>query len=120
MISTLEGLPDNVIGFEATGKVTDDDYEDVLVPAIRNIRDAHLKIRLIYVLGEDFEGWSPGAMWEDAKVGLGDPRSWEKIAIVSDKDWLRHSVKALGWMMPGEVRVFALDELTAARDWAAS
>jgi hypothetical protein len=120
MITVLQGLPDNVLGVEASGKVTDDDYEQVLIPAVREKREAHEKIRFVYVLGEDFDGWSMGAMWEDAKLGLKDPKAWEKIAVVSDKDWLKHAVQALGWMIPGEVRVFDLAELDAAKDWAAS
>jgi hypothetical protein len=120
MIRVLEGLPENVLGVEAVGKVTDDDYESVLVPAIRERREAQGKIRLVYVLGEEFDGWTLGALWDDAKVGLGDTPAWERIAVVSDKDWLRHTLKAFGWMVPGEVRVFGEDELDAAADWAAS
>jgi hypothetical protein len=120
MIKLLDDLPENILGVEATGKVTDDDYENVLIPAIREKRDAHQKIRFVYVLGEEFEGWSTGAMWEDTKLGLKDPRVWEKIALVSDKDWVKHTVKALGWMVPGEVRVFELDELDTAKVWAAN
>ena len=40
MIRVLDGLPDNVLGVEASGKVTDDDYERVLVPAVRERLDA--------------------------------------------------------------------------------
>ena len=120
MIKVMEGLPDNVLGVEASGKVNDDDYEQVLIPALRKQRDAHTKIRFIYVLGDDFDGWSMGAVWEDAKLGLKDPRAWEKVAIVSDKDWLKRAFQALGWMFPGEVRVFDLAELGAAKAWAAN
>jgi hypothetical protein len=120
MIRLLEGLPENVLGVEAIGKVTDDDYEHVLVPAMRAHREAHGKIRLVYVLGEEFDGWTMGAMWDDARLGLGEVRSWERIAVVTDKDWLHQMVKALGWMVPGEVRSFGVDELDDAKDWAAS
>jgi hypothetical protein len=120
VIKVLEGLPANVLGVEATGKVTDDDYETVLLPAVREKRRDDAKIRFVYVLGEDFDGWSLGAMWEDAKLGLKDPRAWERIAVVSDQGWLRHAVQALGWLIPGEVRGFAMDEFDAAKDWAAS
>ncbi len=120
MITVLEGLPDNVIGVEASGKVTDDDYENVLIPAIRSKQDAHEHIRFIYVLGKDFDGWSMGALWEDAKLGIKNSRSWEKIAIVSDDEHMRHMIKAFGWMMPGEVRLFDLGKRDAATDWAAS
>ncbi len=119
MIRVLEGLPQNVLGVEASGKVTDDDYERVLIPAVREKLDAVGTVRFIYVLGDEFDGWTFGAMWEDAKLGGSDLTAWEKVAVVSDKDWLKHMVKAFGWMIPGEVRVFELAELDAAKAWAA-
>jgi hypothetical protein len=39
---------------------------------------------------------------------------------VGDADWLRHSISALGWMMPGEVKMFGTAEADAARDWISS
>ena len=119
MIRVLTDLPPDVLGVEATGKVTDDDYEKVLIPTIQEHRKAHEKIRFVYVMGEDFDGWTLGAMWDDAKLGLRDARAWEKIALVSDEDWVEHTVKAFGWMVPGEVRVFELDDLDDALAWAA-
>ena len=118
MIRILEGMPANVVGVEASGQVTDDDYENVLIPAVREKLSEVGKIRFIYVLGEEFEGLTMGALWDDAKVGFGDLKAWEKVAVVSDKEWLGHMVKAFSWMMPGEVRVFRLSEFDAARDWA--
>jgi SpoIIAA-like len=120
MIRILEDMPETVLGVEVSGKVTDEDYERVLVPAVRERVEAGGKIRFVYVLGERFESWTLGAMWEDAKLGVSDLKAWEKVAVVTDKDTLRHMVKAFGWMIPGEVRVFALDELDAAKSWAAT
>ena len=119
MIRILNDLPENVLGVEVIGTVTDDDYEKVLVPAIQNMRSRDQGIRIVYVLGNDFDGWTTGAAWEDTKLGLSELRAWQKIAVVSDKDWLRHSVTAIGWMMPGEVRAFDLDDFGAAKEWAA-
>ena len=119
MIEVLENLPENVFGVEAIGTVTDDDYEQVLVPKVAEHRAAHGKIRFVYVFGEQFEGWTMGALWDDAKLGLTEPRSWERVAVVTDKDWLQHAVRAFGWMTPGEARVFGLDDLEAAVAWAA-
>ena len=33
-IRIIEGLPDNVVALEALGKVTGDDYKDVIMPAV--------------------------------------------------------------------------------------
>jgi hypothetical protein len=120
VIRELENLPENVLGVEAIGKVTDEDYEQVLVPAVAKQRDAYGKVRFVYVLGEEFDGWTLGALWDDAKLGMKDMRSWEKTAVVTDKDWLQHAVKGFGWMVPGEVRVFGLDARDDAVEWAAA
>ena len=120
MLKVIEDLPANVIGVEAVGTVTDSDYERVLIPAIQARRDAHEKLRFLYVLGEEFGGWSTGAIWEDTKLGLTTARAWEKIAIVSDSETVHHAVKALGWMIPGDVRVFGNDELDNAKTWVTS
>jgi hypothetical protein len=119
MITVLDGLPPEVLGVEATGEVSGSDYEDVVVPAVREKREAYGKVRFLYVLGESFEGWTADAMWEDAKLGLKDMGAWERIAVVSDKDWVSHVVRAFGWMVPGEVRLFGLADLDAAKEWVA-
>lgn len=61
-----------------------------------------------------------GAMWGDAKLGVSELSAWEKVAVVTDTDWMRHMVKAFGWMIPGDVRVFELGELDDAKEWAAT
>jgi SpoIIAA-like len=120
MIRVMDDLPDNVLGFEAVGKVTEEDYEQVLSPAVAEKLAAHGKIRCVYVLGEEFEGWTFGAMWQDAKLGGSDLRNWEKIAVVTDTDWVRHAVKGFGWMIPGDVKVYPVAELDDATAWAGS
>ena len=48
MLELIEGLPKNVVGIVATGRVTMQDCQDVLVPAIKASRRRHDKIRLYY------------------------------------------------------------------------
>jgi hypothetical protein len=56
-------------------------------------------------------------MWADTKLWAHHLKAWKKIAIVSDADWLENSVKAFGWLMPGEVKVFENDDLDDAKEW---
>jgi hypothetical protein len=120
MFELIDGLPDNVIGIRAIGEVEDDDYDDVLVPAIEDRRRRHEKIRLLYVLGPEFTGYEADAIWEDTKLGARTFTAYEKLAIVTDTNWLRRTVKAFGWMMPGEVKVFATGSLADATDWVST
>jgi hypothetical protein len=117
MLELIPDLPDQVLGIRAIDDVEDDDYEDVLVPAIEDRLSRHDKIRFLYVLGPEFDGYEADAMWEDAKLGAKTFTSYERIAIVTDSNLVRRSVKAFGWLMPGEVKIFAVADLDAATTW---
>ncbi len=117
MIKIISDLPSNVLGFESSGTVTGKDYETVLIPAVEAKLEEFPKIRLLYHLVPDFSGYDFEAMWDDAKVGLAHLTSWEKIAVVTDKEWIRSGVKVFGFIIPGEVRVFDNDELLTAKEW---
>jgi hypothetical protein len=109
-------MPAGVIGLEAVGRVSDQDYEQVLVPAVTSALERG-DVRLLYVLGREFDSYSAGAVWADTKLFAGHPRGWKKVAVVSDADWLENSVKASGWLMPGKVRDFETDDVDDALEW---
>jgi hypothetical protein len=115
MIRQLDGMPDGVIGMEASGEVSAEDYRDVMVPTLAEALERG-RVRLLYVMAEDTK-FTPGAAFADAKLGLSHLRGWERIAVVSDEDWLENTIKAFGWMMPGEVKVFDDDEVDEAKAW---
>lgn len=117
MLELIPDLPDHVLGLKATGTVTADDYEAVLVPELERLLAAHSRVRLLYVLAEGFENYTHGAAWEDAKVGMRHFTSFERVAVVTDVDWIETGVKAFGFVMPGDVRVWDADELDEARAW---
>jgi hypothetical protein len=117
MIRLLTDLPDDVVGFEAIGEVEASDYTTVLDPAIDEALARHERIRLLYVLGEEFTGYSGAAMWEDAVVGTRDFSRCERIAVVSDTEWVRHGVNAFAWFVPSRIKTFGLGERAQARAW---
>ena len=117
MFRLIDGLPDNVVGVEAVGEVHSEDYRSVLDPAVDAAAAAHEKIRFLYVLGADFEGYSGGAMWEDTKVGVANWSKWEKIALVTDSRGYADGVKAFSWMLPGDVKVYPTANLEEAKGW---
>ncbi len=118
MLVPLEDLPDGVIGFECQGELHAADYRDVLLPAVERTRATGAKVRIVLVF-ESFEGISGGAVGQDLKMGIEHLTGWERIAVVTDVDWMRHLISVFGWMTPGEVRVFPLGERGAAIAWAA-
>jgi hypothetical protein len=119
MLEIVPDLPAGVLGFEAVGEIHSDDYRDTLLPAL----DAAAKdgeLRLVYVLGDRFEGYSAGASWQDAKLGVEHHGTWHRAALVTDIDWVRHLTSVFGWAVPGEVKVFSLDDRDDAVAWVAA
>jgi hypothetical protein len=117
VIELIGGLPDGVVGFEAVGEVTSDDYERVVFPAVERALEGHERIRLIHVLGERLESHTPGAVWDDTKLGLSHFRSFERIAVVTDLERVRALVDAAAWSVPGEMRLFSNAERNEAEAW---
>ena len=120
MIQILGDFPENVVAVSARGVVTGSDYRNVLVPRVEEALKTHSKIRFYYELGSEFSGMEPGAMWQDFKVGVEHFSRWERIAVVTDVEWIRHAVNAFRFLMPGGIRVFTNPEAPQARVWVAA
>jgi hypothetical protein len=117
MLELIPGLPDNVVGIEAVGKVEAVDYRQILDPAAAAAMKAHEKVRLLYVLGARYEGYTAAAMWEDTKLGFHGLAAWERIAVVTDHDVLSDAVRMFGWMIPADVRTYPTGQLAEAKAW---
>jgi hypothetical protein len=117
VIELIEGLPDGVVGIEAVGNVTPDDYDDVVAPAVGRALASHQKIGLLHVLGDRLTGHSASALLEDAKLGLSNVRSIERIAVVTDIAHFRALVKGARWTLPGELKLFSNAERAEAEAW---
>jgi len=117
MIELLKGFPANVIALAATGELTKEDYEKVVAPAVQRALAQHDTVRLYYQIGPGFRGMELGAMWADTKVGMGHFLKWERIAVVTDIEWIKVSVTAFGFLMPAQVKVYPSAETEAARQW---
>ncbi|WP_018599830.1 STAS/SEC14 domain-containing protein [Mycobacterium sp. 155] len=120
MIEALTGFPDNVAAFVWHGHITQADYEAVLIPDVEQRLTRHDKVRIFYEIAPDFAGVDPDAAWEDTKIGLAHWFRWERLAVVTDVEWIKHTMKIFGFLMPGELRAFPLAQTTLARNWITS
>jgi hypothetical protein len=120
MIEALEGFPANVVAFACHGHVTKQDYDSVLLPVVAKALEENEKLRLYYETAPDFAGIEAGAVWEDTKVGMTHLLRWERLAVVTDVDWIRHTMRLFAFLVPGEMKVFPPDEAAQAREWIVS
>ena len=59
MLEKLDS-PATVIAVKAVGKLAKDDYQNVLTPAIKALMDSTGELRAVIVVGDDFDGITPG------------------------------------------------------------
>ncbi len=110
-------LSSDIFAIEALETVTAQDYQEVLVPVIEKAHSEGKKIRFLFYLGPKFEGFTPGAGWEDLKLGYRYLKTFERCAVVTDHKWIRSAVQFVGGLIPCAVKVFENSELDAAKDW---
>ncbi|MGD1110420.1 MAG: STAS/SEC14 domain-containing protein [Mycobacterium sp.] len=121
MIEILPDMPEGVTGIRVTGRLLGDDLRK-FKPAMEGLLKTD-ELRIVEVIASDYEGFGPGGLVEDLKLGLGalfqHHSAFKRIAVVTDKEWVAHTLHALAWMVPGELALFGLDELERAKAWAA-
>lgn len=117
MIDVKSAPDDRIFEFTAAGTVTEADYRDVLIPALEKAIEAREHVRLLARIEPDFEGYTLGAMADDARIGLKHWNGFDRAAIVTDLGWIRTAAQALSVFIPCPVMVFPLGEEADARRW---
>jgi hypothetical protein len=94
-------MPSGTLGFEAVGEVEDDDWEDAVEPVLRREIAEGEKVRLLYLLGPEarVEGET---MTADTGFRARYAGSFDRVAVVSDEDWIRPALRALSFLLPGK------------------
>jgi hypothetical protein len=118
----LEILPEsqgNILGVKATGTFSYQDYTEFLIPRFKAIIKEHGRVRVLFYLDEDFQGWNLETLRREA-FGSRHQEDFQKIAVVGGSWWLRLEMKFLTPLIDGEVRNFSREELPEAWTWIRS
>jgi hypothetical protein len=124
LIAPLENTPPEVIGFRVTGEMTDADYKDTLVPALKQAA-ASGEVRLLLVGAEGFDLMSLKPRFEaarkDPELDLGHSKDWRRVAVVAEANFLvRGLFPSLAKVIPVEVKLFDPKDEAEARTWVAA
>jgi hypothetical protein len=123
VIESLDGMPEGAIGFRVTGRVTGEEFRDLLLPPLRAAVEAG-GVRMVFAVGPGFETLEPAALAEDTRaaitLGFGHLNAWKRIALVTDVSLIAHAWHMFAWMTPAEVNVYGLDGLEDAKAWVAA
>lgn len=117
MLQVMSGLPEFVVGIKASGHVTREELESVLIPAIDRQVEVFGEIYYLLVLETEVQNWDWGAWMSDAKIGLKHLSKWKKIAVVTGQEQVQRFTDLFSKLTPGEARGFAMEELETAKAW---
>src|SRR4051794_27045513 len=101
MLRPMTDMPVGTIGFEAIGEVEDDDWEDAVEPVLRQEIAAGNKLRLLYLLGTRSDDVEGDAIKAEAGFQARHAKEFERVAVVTDENWVKPALRALSFLMPG-------------------
>ncbi|GAA2864778.1 hypothetical protein GCM10010472_22620 [Pseudonocardia halophobica] len=120
MIEKLTDLPDGILGLRVGGRLTPQDYEDVITPMVAEAVREGGRMRCLIEIEDDFSGLTPPAVVDDVRLGLRTVGSFDGVAVVSDLGWIRTPTQWAAFVVPFPMRVFPMAERRAAADWLAA
>lgn len=117
MIHQLQNLPTNIVGFKATGEITEADFTNTVMPNVQALIDKTDQLNYLLVLDTSLKNFTIGAWMKDAIMGIKHLTKWNRAAIVSDEATIRNFTNFFSYLMPGEFKGFEHSELQQAIDW---
>ena len=105
-------------GLLAKGKLTDTDYQQVMIPRLRELIAKQGKARLMLVLGRGLPGLGgPGRLGRRQAFGFKHRKDFAKLALVGAPKWVRWAMDVGSHFMSGEVKNFPAGQEEAAWEW---
>ncbi len=117
MITHLLDLPSNIVGFKATGEITEKDFTETVMPQVKALIDQTDTLNYLLVLDTSLNNFTIGAWMKDAMMGIKHLTKWNRAAIVSDVEAVRNFTNFFSYLMPGEFKGFEHKDLQQAIDW---
>ena len=122
MIEEMPDFPEGTAGFRITGTIDRADYTERVLPRLRELTERGDPLRALFVIEGSFHE-QPSAAWEALKADVDylvrHRHPW-RVAVVTDQSLVTNAVRLTSWLVPGDMRVFAVAEADEARSWIAA
>lgn len=118
MFTFIDDMPPHVLGVEASGPITHEDYQKLIPKAEAMMGKGPIKA--LYVLDDDVSEFSPHAFLDDQLFSIKHWRDFSHLALVTDLGWVKTSAKLFAPFFPAEMKVFNKSELAEAKGWIAA
>ena len=119
MITHIVDLPSNIVGFKATGVVTENDFKEVVLPTVKQLVKKTDQLNYMLVLDTSVKNFNAAAWVNDTLMGIKYLTNWNRAAIISDLKAVKTFTDIFSKVMPGEFRVYEHKDQQEAVDWVA-
>lgn len=120
MITQIQNLPSTMVGFKASGEVTEEDFTTRVMPKVKELVSKTDTLNYMLVLDTSIKNFTAGAWFKDAVMGVKHLTKWNRAAIVSDVQAVKTFTDIFSVLMPGEFKVFEHKDEQQAIDWVAT
>ncbi|KQK24693.1 hypothetical protein AR438_16050 [Chryseobacterium aquaticum] len=117
MISIINDAPENVAAFNATGEITREDFENLVIPHVKSKVEQFDELNYLLYLDTDLDNFTMGAWLQDALLGIKNITKWNRAAIVTDKEGVQNFTDIFSILMPGEFKSYPKENLYNALYW---
>lgn len=117
MITIIPDAPENVAAFNATGEITKEDFEKVVIPWVKEKVEQFDELNYVLYLDTNLDNFTMGAWLQDVFLGLKNLTKWNRTAIVTDKEGVQNFTDIFSVLMPGEFKSFPKENLYNALYW---
>ncbi len=120
MLELLPQSTDQAIALLAKGRLTDTDYQQVMIPRLRELIAKQGKARMMLVMDPGFRGWEAKAAWDGARFGFKHRKDFAKLAMVGPPKWVKWAVEVEDQFVSCEVQTFGAKQEQEAWEWVCS
>jgi len=120
MITLIPDVPENVAAFKASGEITKEDFENLVIPHVKAKVNTFDELNYLFYIDTDLDQFTVGAWMKDILVGLKNLTKWNRAAIVTDKKFVQNFTDVFSVLMPGEFKSFPQDDVENALYWCAN
>ena len=111
----LDHREGNIITVTVRDMLRDEDYQR-LVPELEAEIARHGEIRIVWDM-IDFQGWTPGGMWQDAAFDLRHNDDVTRLVMIGEARWQAWMTQLMKPFAQADVRFFEHTERDAAYTW---
>jgi hypothetical protein len=120
MVELLNDFPPHVAAYKASGAVSKEEYEQVVMARVDEVADKFSKINFLVRLETDMDNYAMGAFLDYLKVSFEHFFKWNRMAIVTDEQWLRNAYEILSPLVHGVIKGYELKQYEEAKEWVSA